>query len=214
LQKEIDLLSYLRLKRLEQRGVFLALVYLGLSISLIVLMEDARRAEGSVWLTPGIFWDVAIYHRAMEAVHVGLDPYATGLERQYAAHAAGKHAFTYVYPPLTLPVLRALNLFPVWLVALLYWAAYAASYAALLWAVTQFFRPQERAVMEYFVPLVIFFPSLMPDEVILSGNVAYIFYGLLFAATIAAWKRGSWRWFYLAVLGICAGSDLNRSLRG
>ncbi len=194
------MLSYLRLKRLEQRGVFLAFVYLGLLISLIVLMVDARKVEGPVWLTPGIFWDVAIYHRAMQAVHAGLDPYATGLTRQYAAHAAGKHAFTYVYPPLTLPVLRALNLLPVWLAALLYWAAYAASYAALLWAVTQLFRPQERAVMKYFVPLVIFFPSLMPDEVILSGNVAYILYGLLFAATIAGWKRGSWRWFYLAVL--------------
>jgi hypothetical protein len=194
------LLSYLRFKRLEQRGVFLAFVYLGLFVSLIVLMIEARRVEGPVWLTPGIFWDVAIYHRAMQAVRDGLDPYAAGLARQYAAHAAGKHAFTYVYPPLTLPVLRAFNFLPVWLAALLYWGAYCASYAGLLWAVTECFRPQEKAIMKYFVPLVIFFPSLMPDEVILSGNVAYIFYGLLFAATIVGWKRGSWRWFYVVVL--------------
>lgn len=194
------MLSYARLKRLEQRGVFLAFVYLGLFVSLVVLMLGARRVEGREWLTPGIFWDVAIYHRAMLAVHAGLDPYATGLARQYAANAAGKHAFTYVYPPLTLPVLRGFNLLPVWLAAALYWGAYCASYAALLWAVTQCFRPQERAVMKYFVPLVIFFPALMPDEVILSGNVAYIFYGLLFSATIVGWKRGNWRWFYVAVL--------------
>jgi hypothetical protein len=185
---------------LEQRGVFLAVVYLGLFVSLVVLMLGARRVDGQEWLTPGIFWDVAIYHRAMLAVHAGLDPYAAGLARQYAANAAGKHAFTYVYPPLTLPVLRGFNLLPVWLAAALYWGAYCASYTGLLWAVTQCFRPQERAVMKYFVPLVIFFPALMPDEVILSGNVAYIFYGLLFSATIVGWKRGNWRWFYLAVL--------------
>ena len=194
------MLSYLGLKRLEQRGLFLAIVYLALFVSLLGLMHGARKVEGPVWLTPGIFWDVAIYHRAMQAVEAGLDPYATGLARQYAANAAGKHAFTYVYPPLTLPVLRGLNLLPLWLAAVLYWGAYVASYAGLLWAVTQCFHPQEKAVMKYFVPLVIFFPALMPDEVILSGNVAYIFYGLLFPAAIVGWKRGNWRWFYLAVL--------------
>src|SRR5208337_2862097 len=158
------------------------------------------RPYSLVWSSPGRGWDVAIYYRAMQDVRAGLDPYAAGLARQYAAQAAGRHAYTYVYQPLTLLALRAFNLPPVWLAAVLYWTAYGAGYVALVWAVTQCFRPQDRAVMWYFVPLVTFFPALMPNEVILSGNVAYIFYGLLFPAAILGWKRGAWRWFYLAVL--------------
>lgn len=150
--------------------------------------------------SPRRFWDVAIYYRAMQAVRAGLDPYATGLARQYAAHAAGQHAFTYVYPPLTLVALRAFNLPPIWLAAILYWVVYGAGYVSVVWAVTRYFRPEDRAVMRYAVPIAIFFPGLMPGDNIMSGNVACIFYGLLFAATIPGWKRGAWRWFYLAVL--------------
>ncbi len=193
------MLSDRTLKSWEERGIFLRFVYLSVLLSLAALMLWPP-PYSVVWNSPGIYWDVAIYRHAIEAVRAGLDPYAVGLARQYAAHAAGQHAFTYVYPPLTLPVLRLLNLLPLWLAAVLYGMAYAASYAALLWAVTQCFRPKDKAIMKYFVPLVIFFPSLMPDEVILSGNVAYIFYGVLFPAAVLGWKRGVWRWFYLAVL--------------
>lgn len=185
--------------RIYQR-VILRLVWLATVVSLAGLLLSARKTEGPVWLTPGVFWDVSIYHRALQAVRAGLDPYAVGLARQYAAQAAGKHAFTYVYPPLTLLALRAINLVPVWLAALLYWTAYSAGYGAMLWAVTQCFRPQDRAVMQYAVPLVIFFPGLMTGDTILSGNIAYIFYGLLFASAAVGWKRGIWRWFYLATL--------------
>lgn len=192
--------SYRSLKRLEQRGIFLGFVLFSLAMSLLGLIVTARKTEGAVWLSPGISWDAVAYQQAMQAVRAGLDPYAVGLARQYAANANGQHAFTYVYPPVTLLALRAFNLLPVWFAPVLYWMAYCAGYAALLWAVTQFFRPQDRTVMRYAVPLVIFFPALMPDEVILSGNVAYIFYGLLFTATVLGWKRGAWHWFYLAVL--------------
>jgi hypothetical protein len=54
--------------------------------------------------------------------------------------------------------------------------------------------------MQYAVPLAVFFPGLMPDDVILSGNIAYVFYGLIFTAAVLGWRRGVWRWFYLAVL--------------
>ena len=192
--------SYRSLKRLERRGIFLRFVYAALLISLVALIVSARKTEGPQFLAPGVFWDVDIYHRAMQAVHANLDPYAEGLARQYAAQAAGKHTFTYVYPPLTLPVLRAFNLLPMWLALALYSTIYAAGYGALIWAVTQCFLPQDQAVMKYLVPLMIFFPALMPDDIILSGNVAYILYGLLFSAAVLGWKRGAWLGFYLAVL--------------
>lgn len=182
------------------RRVILAVVWMATVISLGVLIARARTTEGPVWQPPAVFWDVAIYHRALEAVRAGLDPYAVGLARQYAANAAGQHTFTYVYPPLTVWVLRGLSLMPVWLAAVFYWTTYCLGYAALVWAATQFFRPQDRSPMAYAIPLVIFFPGLMTDETILCGNVAYIFYGALFAATVLGWKRGVWRWFYVAIL--------------
>ncbi len=192
-------MSYRSLKRLEERGIFLRFVWLASFISLVGMILWPR-PHSLVWNSPGRGWDVDIYYRAMQALRVGLDPYAAGLARQYAAQAAGQHALAYVYPPLTLLALRAFNLLPVSLAAVLYWTAFGAGYVALVWAVTQCFRPQDRAVMRYAVPLVIFFPALMPNQDILSGNVAYIFYGLLFPAAILGWKRGAWRWFYLAVL--------------
>ena len=35
---------------------------------------------------------------------------------------------------------------------------------------------------------------------ILSGNIACIFYGLIFPAAFFGWKYGTWRWFYIAIL--------------
>jgi hypothetical protein len=155
---------------------------------------------GMILYTPGRGWDVDIYYWAMQTLRAGLDPYAAGLARQYAAQAAGQHAFAYVYPPLTLLALRAFNLLPVWLAAVLYWTIYGAGFVGQVWAGTQCFRSQDRAVMQYAVPLAIFFPGLMTGDVILSGNIACIFYGLIFAGAVLGWKRGIWRWFYLAVL--------------
>ena len=199
LNTKLSLKVALAFLRSHQR-VILGMVWLATFISLAGLMITSRKTEGAVWVTPGIFWDVAIYDRAIEAVRVGLDPYAVGLARQHLAEATGQHAFTYVYPPITLVVLRAINLVPAWFAMALYWLIYIAGYAAVVWAISQFFRPQDRPVMQYAVPLIVFFPSLMTDKVILSGNVAYVFYGLLFAATVVGWRRGVWRWFYVAML--------------
>lgn len=185
---------------LAQRGIILRFVWVAALISLAGLTLSATKTEPSAWLTPGRGWDVDIYYRAMQAVRAGQDPYAVGLERQSAAEAAGHHAFTYVYPPLTLLALRVVNVLPAWMAAALYWILYGAAFIGIVWAATQFFRPRDRSVMQYAVPLVVFFPGLMPDDVILSGNIAYIFYGLIFTAAVIGWRRGVWRWFYLAVL--------------
>jgi hypothetical protein len=190
----------LSIRTLARRGIILRFVWIAALISLAGLILSATKTEPSAWLTPGRGWDVDIYSRALQAVRAGEDPYAVGLARQTAAEAKGQHAFTYVYPPLTLLALRAGNLFPAWMVATLYWIAYAVAYAGILWAATQFFRPRDRSIMQYAIPLAVFFPGLMPDDVILSGNIAYIFYGLIFTAAVLGWRRGIWRWFYLAVL--------------
>lgn len=153
-----------------------------------------------IFSNPARGWDTTIYYRAMQALVAGLDPYATAIARQYAAQAAGQHTFAYVYPPVTLLALRALNLLPFGLAALLYWMTYSACYVGQVWATAQCFRTEDRSAMQYAVPLIIFFPGLMIGDVILSGNIACIFYGAVFTAAVAGWKCGNWSWFYLAVL--------------
>ena len=70
--------------------------------------------------TPGKFWDAAIYYRAMQSIRAGLQiPTRWEWRRQYAAQAAERHAFTWVYSPVTLLALRAFNLPPVWLASVL-----------------------------------------------------------------------------------------------
>ena len=186
------------IRNLAQRGIILRFVWVAALLSLAGLILSATKTEPSAWLTPGRAWDVDIYYRAMQAVRAGQDPYATGLARQIAAEATGHHAFTYVYPPLTLLALRAVNLLPLWMAAALYWISYSAAFIGIMWAATQCFRPPDRdikdcdikhlSVMQYAVPLAVFFPGLMPDDVILSGNIAYVFYGLIFTAAVLGWR--------------------------
>jgi hypothetical protein len=58
----------------------------------------------------------------------------------------------------------------------------------------------ERRWLALLLPAVVFFPGLITDDVILSGNVAYILYGLVLAAAIPGWKQGKWTLYYIAVL--------------
>ncbi len=180
----------MQLPGFDQRKLLLRFVWVASFISL----------GGLILFTTGRGWDVDTYYGAMQALRAGLDPYATALARQYAAQAGGQHAFAYVYPPLTLLALRALNLLPLTFAAVLYWILYAAGFAGQLWAGAQCIRGPERKALQYAIPLAIFFPGLMTGDSILSGNVACIFYGMIFSAAVLGWKRGNWRWFYVAVL--------------
>jgi hypothetical protein len=58
----------------------------------------------------------------------------------------------------------------------------------------------ERKYFVYLAPLAPFFPGLLEDGTVLSGNVAHILYGLILLAALVGWRRGSWHWFYIAVL--------------
>jgi len=59
---------------------------------------------------------------------------------------------------------------------------------------------RERRWLALMLPAIIFFPGLITDDAILSGNVAYVLYGVILAAATAGWKRGRWSWYYIAVL--------------
>lgn len=151
-------------------------------------------------------WDAGIYGKAIQSLRHGIDPYATGIAEQQAfenrpASLQAEHApFTYVYSPLTLPLLRLLILLPDWLLAALFWAAVIAGFFLQLWAGFQMADEHERRWLVLLLPAVAFFPGLITDDVILSGNVSYVLYGAVLAAAVPGWKRGRWFWFYAAVL--------------
>jgi len=145
-----------------------SLCLLRLVLSLVGLILSSGGSPE--WNSPHRFWDVAIYYRAMQDLRAGLDPYAAGFRTSGGRASCRQHYFTYIYPPLTLLALRAFSRLPAWFAAFLYWTAYCTSVVAGLWAVTRCFRPQEKAVMRYLVPLAIFFPALMPGNNIIGGT--------------------------------------------
>ena len=174
---------------------------------LIVAFWIAALATVTIMATVGpAGWDAGIYGKAIQSLRHGIDPYAAGIGEQEAfqrrpASLRAEHApFTYVYSPLTLPLLRLLILLPDWLLAALLWAAVVGGSFLQLWAGFQFADERERSWLVLLLPAVAFFPGLITDDVILSGNVSYIIYGVVLAAAVPGWKRGRWFWFYAAVL--------------
>ena len=151
-------------------------------------------------------WDAQGYWKAAQEVHRGSDPYAEDLlalrrfHDRLATNPAEPRPFVYVYSPLTLPLLRLLAIFPGWFVGLLYGVAVAMGTAVQLWAGFQMAEPRERGWLMLVLPAVLFFPGLVTDDVILSGNVAYLLYGAMLVGATAGWKRAEWTWFYFAVL--------------
>jgi hypothetical protein len=151
-------------------------------------------------------WDAQGYWQAAQQVHRGADPYAEDLaalrtfHERLASNPAEPRPFVYVYSPATLPLLRLLAMIPAWWVGLLYAAAVATGAAIQLWAGFQMADQGERRWLALVLPAVVFFPGLVTDDVILSGNVAYLLYGGILLGATAGWKRGRWSWFYVAVL--------------
>jgi hypothetical protein len=122
----------------------------------------------------------------------------------FALHPNEVPPFTYVYSPITLPLLRLAGEVPLRVVGVFYWAAYIAGSLAIVWACTQFAEKDEAPLFQLLAPAAPFFAGLLYSNVMLSGNLAYILYGLIFAAALAGWQRGNWHWFYLAtVLASC-----------
>lgn len=160
-----------------------------------------------IWIAndaPG--WDAAIYHTAMKALAAGHDPYADAIAIQQAFHVEkalhpdAPPPYSYVYSPITLPILRLINAFPIWLSGSLYWLVYLGGVLAEIWVGMQAVEASERRYFVFLAPVAAFFPGFLANGIVLSGNVAYILYALVFLAAVFAWRRGRWLWFYLAVL--------------
>jgi hypothetical protein len=147
-----------------------------------------------------------VYVKAIQSIQAGHDPYVDGISAQVLYHQRTVHLptdqipYTYVYSPMTLPLLRALGHLPMAAVDVMFWTIYFAGMLLAVWVGMQFVEPQERRVFALLAPVAIFFPGLLQNDVLFSGNIAFILYGLILPAALLGWRRGRWTAFYVAVL--------------
>jgi hypothetical protein len=157
-------------------------------------------------------WDVEIYWRAIRSLRAGHDPYADAMALQESCRSAlglqpnaptpftSTTPLSYIYSPMTLPLLRWIGALPAWFSGIGYWMVDAAAVLALVGVGTRAFEPGERRVFSLLTPAAILLPGMCINDTVFSGNVAFILYGLLFAGALVGWRRGVWGWFYAAVL--------------
>ena len=154
--------------------------------------------------TPG--WDLRVYQEAITSVAASHDPYTDGLDRQQFYHLSGPHSvqdmppYTYVYSPVTTLILRAVLHIPAFLRAPLYLLFYLAGMLAAIWAVADAGCASERNWLWYATPIVPYFPGLLQESVVFSGNIAYLLYGAVLSAAVWGWRRQRWTLFYALVL--------------
>jgi hypothetical protein len=151
-------------------------------------------------------WDAANILHAARAVHAGHDPYLEDIaalapfERNPALAAETPVPLSYVYPPITLSVLRLAASLPVWLVATIYCLLYILAILTQVAVCMRFVEIEERPYLAYLAPVACFFPGLLASDSVIGGNIAYLLYALVLGSAYLGWKDRGWRWFYLAVI--------------
>jgi hypothetical protein len=174
-------------------------IFIGMWLALVVAMLVWTHFE-----IPG--WDLQVYTAAIHSLRAGHDPYADAMAIQQAYHDkfgdpnGGARPYCYVYSPITLPALRLIGKLPLWFSGRMYWLVYIFAILGQLWIALQFVGESERRYFVYLIPAVPFFPGLLQNGVVLSGNIAYILYFAVFGCALVGWRRGTWTWFYAAVL--------------
>jgi len=152
-------------------------------------------------------WDLHVYANAIHSLRAGHDPYAEGVAVQRMFHSSplalnrdAMPPYTYVYSPVTLLLLRVITLISPSFSAICYWMLYAAGFFTMICVCMEAAEPNEREIFTLLAPFAAFFPGLLQTNVIFSGNLAYILYGLVFMAAALGWRRGHWTCFYLMTL--------------
>ncbi len=183
--------------------------FLKLPVPVLILWLMAAMAL-PVWVMhDSSAWDVGIYGKAMQSLQAGHDPYSDAIivQQQHHRDLLAHHIktddappYSYVYSPITLPLLRALNRIPLTLLLALYWSTYAAGVIAAIAVGVSLGESSERRVLLYWAGVAAFFPGLLANGVLLSGNIAYILYGAVLLTALLGWKRNRWLPFYVAVV--------------
>jgi hypothetical protein len=162
-----------------------------------ITVDRGRWAAGLLWLGAACSvvgmaislpfgWDATHYLSALQ---------------QYPAYISGQMSSSLAYSPLfMIPAVGVARLLPLWLTIVAFVLAYFSGWLVQLRVGMQFATPDERKIFRYVAPVIAFFPGLLINDVIVSGNLAYILYGLMLASAALGWKRERWNWFYVAVL--------------
>ena len=151
-------------------------------------------------------YDLKIYQNALVSLRGGHDPYLDAIYLQRAFHATlAQHPdaippYSYVYSPITLPLMRWVARFPDLLSACVYWVVYAVCVLATIRVSMLAMKGSELRVFRVLAPVSIFFPGLLHHDTILSGNVAFVLYGLALGTAVLGWRRGTWAPFYVTVV--------------
>ena len=158
---------------------------------------------------PDTSFDLRVTSEAMRYVRMGVDPYevSLALQKEEAARghdkneaALGHHVFVYMYPPVSIEFLRALNLIPGPVRAAMFWMAYGVGFWLQLWAGSRFAHAAEYRLLRFVLPLTIFFPAFVPSDTLVSGNMAIPIYGAVLAGAAWGWREQRWGLFFAAVL--------------
>jgi len=150
--------------------------------------------------------DAKLYLRALHSLQAGHDPFADGIASvlsyhdQPTAHLDARAPYPYAYSPFTLPLLRVIGRFPARIFISGYWLFYGAGAIAPIWLAMGTTKGKERRYFAFLAPAAAFFPGLIQESTLMSGNIAYILYGSIFFTAYFGWRRGQWGWFYLATL--------------
>ncbi len=151
-------------------------------------------------------WDLDIYKTAVVSLQRGHDPYMDAMAVQRAFHATlASHPnatppYSYVYSPITLPLLRWVGRFTFAWSTAVYWVGYIASVWVMVRVGLWMSERAERVWFAVFAPVSLFFPGLLHHDTVLSGNVAFLCYGAALGAAWMGWRRGVWWPFYVAVV--------------
>lgn len=185
---------------LDRYTILSFLFWLGAFASLPTLIAAEHPAAG---------WDLHVYANAVRSLAAGHDPYADGVAAQRFYHAeltAGQHdptampPYTYVYSPITLPLLRVVTAVSHSTAVHVYWVFYILCIMLGVWAMSHAAETQERVFILLIAPAAAFFPGLLQNDVFFSGNLAFILYGLVLASAVLGWKYRQWLPFYAMVL--------------
>jgi len=155
---------------------------------------------GMFLFLPENCWDLRVTTEALRYLRLGLDPYAASIAHEQAEAALGHRVFIYWYPPVSILLLRIINIIPAIMRSLMFWAVYVAGLGLQMWGASRYALPSERHKLRFLFPLTLFFPAFVPSDSILSGNLAIPMYGAIMAASVRGWRDGRWGWFYGAVL--------------
>ena len=151
-------------------------------------------------------WDVRVYTAAIQSLRLDHDPYADAMAIQKIYHSqsmvipGGDPPYSYVYSPITLPLVRLIGELPGWLSSGGYWLLYVAGVFGQMIFAMRFTEGYERRIFLYLAPVSAFFPGMLVNGTILGGNIAYILYPAVLLCAVLGWRRGNWAWFYAAAL--------------